>query len=48
MITKHFFTYFFCAYFATSIYMLYLIYYENEESHFVYHLILHDIIIQLQ
>ena len=24
--------------------MLYLIYYENEESHFVYHLILHDII----
>ena len=26
----------------------YHIYYENEESHFVYHLILHDIIIQLQ
>ena len=25
-----------------------LIYYENEESHFVYHLILNDIIIQLQ
>ena len=48
MITKHFFTYFFVLTLQRPSYMLYLIYYENEESHFVYHLILHDIIIQLQ
>lgn len=48
MITKHFFTYFFVLTLQRPSYMLYLIYYENEKSHFVYHLILHDIIIQLQ